>query len=191
MKIGNIVAATVLAAASAGASASAVVYEGVLVPSAAATGSVGGFSWFLNQGSGVDYWRFSGTAGQTVTFTVDRLNGNLDPALSFYSGVTSADTSLFNANGSWGGLTFIGSLDDEHSPFLTPGPDGDPFGSFVLASSGNYTVVVGGGDSTDGGPYPYRLTMTVAAAPIPEPSVWAMFASGLAGLGFLRRRRKS
>ena len=191
MNIKTLVAGTVLAAASAGAAASAVVYEGVLVPSTAATGSVGGFSWFLNQGSGVDYWRFSGTAGQTVTFNVNRLNGNLDPALSFYSGITSADTSLFNASSNWGGLTFIGSLDDEHPPFLTPGPDGDPFGSFVLGSSGNYTVVVGGGNSTDGGTYPYRLTMTVATAPIPEPSVWAMFASGLAGLGLLRRRRAS
>jgi hypothetical protein len=26
--------------------------------------------------------------------------------------------------------------------------------------------------------------MTTAAAPIPEPSVWAMFGSGLAGLGY-------
>jgi len=184
------VAGAALAAACACASASAVVYEGVLVPSTPETGSVGGFGWFLDQGSLVDYSRFAGTAGQTVTFSVNRLNGNLDPALSFYSGITSADTSLFSSSGNWGGLTFIGSLDDEHPPALTPGPNGDPFGSFVLASSGNYTVVVGGGNSTDAGAYPYRLTMTLAA-PIPEPSVWAMFGAGLAGLGLLRRRRKA
>ena len=188
MKIGKFLAGAVLAAASACSWAAAVVYEGVLVPSAPVTGSVGGFSWFLDDGSGVDYWRFSGTAGQTVTFDVNRLNGNLDPALSLYSGITSADTSLFSASGNWGGLTFLGSLDDEHAAFVTPGPGGDPFGSFVLASTGNYTVAVGGFNSTDAGAYPYRLTMSLAA-PIPEPSVWAMFGVGLAGLGWLRRRK--
>jgi hypothetical protein len=71
-----------------------------------------------------------------VTFDVGRLNGNLDPALSFYSGTTSADASLFKSGISWGGLTFIGSLDDEHPPGLTPGPGGDPFGSFVLPTTG-------------------------------------------------------
>ena len=60
----------------------------------------------------------------------------------------------------------------------------------MLASTGNYTVVVGGANSTDAGSYAYRLTTTTAAAPIPEPSVWAMLGVGLAGLGYLRRRRK-
>jgi hypothetical protein len=155
------------------------------------TGSVGGFSWFLETGPLVDFWRFSGVAGQTVTFDVSRLNGNLDPALSFYSGITSADTSLFKASSSWGGLTFIGSLDDEHSPALTPGPGGDPFGSFVLPTTGNYTIAIGGFDSTDAGSYPYRVTLTTAVAAVPEPSTWAMFTLGLAGLGYLRRRRRT
>jgi hypothetical protein len=33
--------------------------------------------------------------------------------------------------------------------------------------------------------------MTATAAPIPEPSVWAMFGLGLAALGVLRRRKKA
>ena len=190
MNIRQYIAGSVLAIASAGSWSASVVYEGLLVPSVPAAGQVGGFGWFLDDGSLVDYWRFAGIAGQTVTFTVDRLSGNLDPALSFYAGITSADTAQFSAGGNWGGLTFLGSLDDEKAAFLSPGPAGDPSGSFVLAGSGNYTVVVGGGNSTDAGSYPYRLTMTTAAAPIPEPSVWAMFGVGLAGLGFLRRRRQ-
>ncbi|MEO6745677.1 MAG: PEP-CTERM sorting domain-containing protein [Caldimonas sp.] len=190
MNMRKSILASALVLASAWAGAVPVAYEGVLVPSVAATGQVGGFSWFLDNGSGVDYWRFAGVAGQTVSFAVDRLNGNLDPGLSFYAGITSADTSLFSAGSSWGGLTFIGSLDDEKAAFLTPGPAGDPLGSFVLASTGNYTVVVGGANSTDAGSYAYRLTMTTAAAPIPEPSVWAMFGVGLAGLGYLGRRRR-
>jgi len=190
MRIRTLLIAAALAAVSATGWSAPVVYEGVLVPSVPVSGSVGGFSSFLNSGTGVDYWQFNGFAGTTVTFTVNRLNGNLDPVLSFYRGTTTADTSLFNSGASWGGLTFIGSLDDEHPPFVTPGPDGDPFGSFVLASAGAYTVVIGGGNSTDAGSYPYRLTVTVAA-PVPEPSVVAMFAVGLAGVGWLRRRRRS
>ena len=189
MNIRKLLAGTAVAVASGGALAAPVVYEGVLAPSIAATGSVGGFSWFLDNGAVVDYWRFTGTAGQTVSFGVDRLNGNLDPALSFYRGTTSADTSLFAAESSWGGLTFLGSLDDEHAAAATPGQGGDPFGSFVLNSSGDYTVVVGGSNSTDAGAYPYRITMTVAAAPIPEVPVWAMLAFGMAALGYVRRRR--
>ena len=191
MNIRHHVIGSALALAAACASSATVVYEGVLVPSVPVTGQVGGFGWFLDSGSLVDYWRFSGVAGQTVSFSVDRLNGNLDPALSFYAGITSADTAQFASGASWGGLTFLGSLDDEKAAFLTPGPAGDPSGSFVLAGTGNYTVVVGGGNSTDAGSYPYRLTMTASAAPIPEPSVWAMFGLGLAGLGFLQRRRKA
>ena len=191
MNIRSILAGTALTAATIAAGAAPVAYEGVLVPSVPDTGSVGGFSWFLETGPLVDFWRFSGVAGQTVTFDVSRLNGNLDPALSFYSGITSADTSLFKASSSWGGLTFIGSLDDEHSPALTPGPGGDPFGSFVLPTSGNYTIAIGGFDSTDAGSYPYRVTLTTAVAAVPEPSTWAMFTLGLAGLGYLRRRRRT
>ena len=188
MNIRHHVIGSALALASACALSATVVYEGVLVPSVPATGQVGGFGWFLDNGSLVDYWRFAGVAGQTVSFSVDRLNGNLDPALSFYRGTTSADTSLFAAESSWGGLTFLGSLEDEHAAALTPGPGGDPFGSFVLNSSGDYTVVVGGSNSTDAGAYPYRITMTVAAAPIPELPVCAMLGFGMAALGWVRRR---
>jgi hypothetical protein len=189
MNVRNILVGTALTAATVIAGAAPVAYEGVLVPSVPDTGSVGGFSWFLETGSLVDFWRFAGVAGETVTLDVSRLNGNLDPALSFYSGVTSADTSLFSASGNWGGLTFIGSLDDEHAAALTPGPGGDPFGSFVLPSTGSYTVAIGGSNSTDAGSYPYRVTLTTAVAAVPEPSTWAMFTIGLAGLGYLRRRR--
>ena len=188
MNMRQCVVAAAFAVASACSSAAPVAYEGVLSPSVPVTGQVGGFSWFLDMGAGVDYWQFPGVAGQTVSLTVDRLNGNLDPGLSFYSGTTSADTSQFSASGNWGGLTFIGSLDDERPPSMTPGLGGDPSGSFMLASSGNYTVVVGGSNSTDAGSYPYRLTLALAA-PIPEAPVWAMVALGLAGLRCWRRRR--
>jgi hypothetical protein len=186
-----LVAVSAVAAGLTAAHAAPIVYKGTLVSAAPATGNVGGFSWFLNEGAGVDFWQFSATAGTTVTLEVDRLNGNLDPALSFYRGTTSADTSSFVAGASFGGLTFIGSLDDEHPPFVGPtGFTGDPFGTFAIATSGLYTIAVGGADSTDSGVYPYRITLTAnPIAAVPEPSTYLMMAMGLAGVGWLRRRK--
>ena len=150
-----------------------------------------GFSWFLNDGTGVQFWQFDATAGSDVTLSVNRLNGNLDPALSFYEGTTSADTSTFNSAGSFGGLTYIGSLDDEAPPFVGPtGFTGDPLGTF--ADRDDRRLHRGGRRQRQhryGGAYPYRITMSVGAAPVPEPSALALMAVGLASLAFLRRRR--
>jgi PEP-CTERM motif-containing protein/pre-peptidase len=183
-----LVALSTVAAGLTAAHAAPISYKGVLVSGVPDSGSVGGFSWFLNQGSGVDFWQFSATAGSNITLRVDRLNGNLDPALSFYQGTTGADTSAFNDAASFGGLTFIGSLDDENPPFVGVGNfSGDPFGTFAISTTGLYTVAVGGSDSTDSGVYPYRITMSVNA--VPEPSTYLLMALGLTAIGSMRRRR--
>jgi hypothetical protein len=189
MKIRNVLAAlSMVAAGLSAAHATPITYEGTLVPDVPETGSIGGFSWFLDDATGVNFWQFTATAGTDVTLRVDRLNGNLDPALSFYQGTTSADTSTFDSAGSFGGMTFIGSLDDENPPFVGPtGFTGDPFGTFAIATTGLYTVAVGGSDSTDPGPYPYRINMSVAA--VPEPSVFLLLSFGLLGVAFMRRRQ--
>ena len=97
---------------------------------------------------------------------------------------------MFISGASWGGLTFIGSLDDEHPPFMTPGPNGDPFGSFTIATSGLYTVAVGGSLSTDAGAYPFRITMTDVVA-VPEPETAALLALGLGVLAMRARRGRA
>jgi hypothetical protein len=190
MKIRNLLLPLAMATAGlTAAQATPIAYEGVLVPGLLEDGSVGGFSWFLNEGAGVDFWQFSATAGTDVTLEVDRLNGNLDPALSLYQGTTSADVSTFDSANSFGGMTFIGSLDDENPPFVGPGGfTGDPFGTFHIGTTGSYTVAVGGSDSTDPGNYPYQIELTTVSA-VPEPSPFMLMAAGLAGLAFLRRRR--
>ena len=171
--------------------AAPVAYSGTLVSGVAGNGSAGGFSWFLDQGAGISFWQFVASAADVVTLRVDRLNGNFDPALSFYRGTTSADTSAFNSAGNWGGLTFLSSLDDERPPFMTPGPNGDPFGTFTIATTGVYTVAVGGSGSTDAGAYPFRITLTTQVAAVPEPETAALFALGLAAIAGLRRRRRA
>ena len=148
------------------AHAQPVSYSGTLVSGSPATGSAAGFSWFLDQGAGISFWQFSANAGDTVTLSVNRLNGNFDPGLSLYRGTTTADVAAF----------------------MTPGPNGDPFGSFAITTSGLYTVAVGGSLSTDAGSYPFRITMTDVAA-VPEPETTALLALGLGVLAMRRRRR--
>ncbi len=183
--IRKILLATAAAFVTAGtAHAVPISYEGTLVAGVASTGSINGFSWFLNQAGGVDFWSFTAVAGSDVTLKVNRLNANLDPALSLYRGTTSADASTFDSAASFGGMTYIGSLDDEAPPSATPGPNGDPLGTFHITTTGTYTVAVGGGLSTDAGAYPYSITMSV-----PEPASMLLLAGGLLVIGSARRKR--
>ncbi len=189
MNMGHLSAALGLATAIAAVNAAPVAYEGVLVSGVTIGGQVGGYGWFLDDGANVDYWSFSAQAGDVVTLSVDRLSGNLDPALSLYRGTTAADTSQFNSSGDWGGMSFIGSLDDEKAAFLPPPiPSGDPFGVFSIGAAGSYTVVVGGANSSDSLSYPYRIDLSIT--PVPEPAMLGLFAAGLIALLPVARRRK-
>lgn len=164
------------------AEAADVVYAGELTPPATQTGSASGFSWFLDEGDGVEFWSLYASAGSTITLQVDRLEAGFDPVMSIYSGLTTADTSEFLSFGDWGGLTFIDYFDDENPAHVEPGPAGDPFGSFVAPTSGFYTIAVGGGLSDDGGVYAYQISA------VPETGTALMLGLGLAGLSLLRRR---
>lgn len=173
----------------ASASAAPVAYEGPLAAGSTVTGTAGGFAWFLEQGAGMDFWQFAGTAGSQITLQGVRLNANLDPALSLYLGSTAADASLFRATADWGGLTFLASADDEVARALR---GGDPLlAGFVLPATGTYTVAIGGALSSDAGPYPYQLTLAGgggsgggAGGQVPLPATaWLLGAGLAAGLG--------
>lgn len=182
MKVRTLASAVALmACAVSTAGAAEVVYAGDLTP-AAQTGSAGGYSWFFDDGAAVEFWRLFATAGSTVTLRVDRLDADFDPALSLYRGVTTADTSEFLSYADWGGLSYIDYLDDENPAAVSPGPAGDPFGSFVAPVTGYYTVAVGGSLSVDEGPYAYSISA------VPEPHAALMLGLGLAAVSVLRRR---
>lgn len=184
--ISMIVGATVLFGA-AGAQSAAVSYDGAIAltpPVTLVTGSVGGFGYNRESAADVDFWSFSGMAGNTVSIQVTRISAALDPVMDLYFGQTTADESLFRTQQSWGGLQFLASSDDVLDP--PSGPFGDPYiASFTLPSTGIYTVAIGGGASDGEGPFSYSLSLHVQA--VPEPASALLLAVGAAALGLHRR----
>lgn len=176
------VLAALAAAGSGMGSAHAVTYEGTFSNGATVTGMVGGFGWEEEDAAQTDFWRFSGAAGDTVTIAVRRIDFELDPIMSLYSGTTTADGRFFLNDADWGGLVFLAIADDE---VAHPGPGGDPLlASFSLPFTGNYTVAIGGIMSLTNGPHDYSVNFS--AVPVPEPMSAAMLLGGLALLTAVR-----
>lgn len=198
-------ACVVLVAAIAGQlSAAPITYEGTLTPGLPVTGSVkgaGATNCGLCGHGGIDtldFWSFSALAGQTVTLLGTRLDDNLDLAFAVYSGITSVDASartgvpIFVSGTVLGlGLLAVGDDEIDRSPF----PWGDPLVSILIPANGDYTVAVSAGIGS--GPDPssaYQLFMIVTdidVQEIPEPSTYAMLATGLAGLALAARKRRT
>lgn len=165
------------------ARAAPITYEGMLVSDTTVSGSVSGFGWDTETATEVDFWRFTGLAGERATIQALRGNPALDPVFTLYFGTTTSDTSLFVNDADWGGLVFLTIADDE---IPNAGTGGDPLLSqFRLPFSGAYTIAIGGFSSEAAGPYAYQMSLTVA--PIPEPATIWLLAIGLMGLGILNR----
>jgi hypothetical protein len=184
--LGGILIAALTSIGAATAHAAAIHYEGTIAPPVATvTGSIGGFGYVREVAAEVDFWSFAGLAGSQVSIRGTRLDAGLDPVLDLYFGTTTADDSLFRTGQSWGGLQYLATSDDVIDP--PSGPFGDPFLSFTLPSTGNYTIAIGGGGSDGEGPYRYSLSVQA----VPEPESWAMMLIGSCLLGgWLRRRDK-
>jgi len=164
-------------------------YEGTITAGTPVTGSVTGNGWETETAAGVDFWRFSGVAGQSFSVRGTRLNPNLDPALTLYFGTTTADASLFLHDADWGGLTFLAIADDEVP--VASGPGADPLlSNFRLPFTGLYTIAIGGFSSNGAGPFDYSMQTTQVTA-VPEPENVMLMAAGLAALLVSQRRRKA
>lgn len=162
------------------------------------TGLVGGDGWIEEIAEETDFWSFSvGPGGVSLdiwAFRDDESTG-LDPALSIYSGITTADESEFLITSDFGGITFSEFADDEIPSEV--GPFGDPAIYNMAFDEGIYTIAIGGYASDSEGPFSYELSIgTPGSAPVPAgfepspvpiPGAFWFFATGL--LGFVSARK--
>ncbi|MCH8922338.1 MAG: hypothetical protein IIA67_04210 [Planctomycetes bacterium] len=139
-----------------------------------------------------DYYSFFGVAGATFEAEVHRLSDQSDPIIALYSGLAT-DTEpgpIGIFSGGSGGtptITHLAVADDNNGiPHGFLGDFADPKLTFVLPSTGNYTLAIadyfGEGPPDTDGTVPYELHIISGASPIdaiPEPTSLLVFA----GLG--------
>ena len=164
---------------SANAVAIPITYEGNL------TNDVTEFGFINDLGS--DWWTFSGTAGDSINLTVNRLDADLDPAFDLFFGF--GDTDL---------LTSVASADDNVAEFPgLAGPFSDPqLLSFLLPSTGIYSVNVWDflSNGQDFITPNYQITLgtpptgPVEQGQVPVPATLLLFGLGLIGMGLSRRK---
>ncbi len=179
------------------AMAAPIVYEGSIAPGTTVSGTVdGSVCGVCGEGTAgtLDFWSFSGTAGDSITITGTRVDVNFDHSFGLYFGTTSADDSLTAGHAFYGSdfdtMSFLAFADDQISH---AGPFGDPLLSgFSLAQTGIYTIVVGAASGQTAPNSAYQLTLEgPTPAAVPLPAGLALLLGGLGGLGILRRKKSA
>ncbi len=138
-----------------------------------------------------DGFTFSGTAGDAITLTVNRLTASFDAYLVLHFGDITGTT----VSDIWTGSVAI--ADDDIQEFT--GYDGwfsDPqLLAYTLSSTGTYTAIVScaacdqAGDRLDSVSYQITLgTPPTGPVGVPEPTTIALMGLGLAGIGWKRRK---
>lgn len=141
-------------------------------------------------GDEVNFWSFSGYAGNRFSVTITSTDNGfdtLDAAISLYSGSLTSEFELivpgFDADGDFAGLTFLGS-----TPVFGSAGNNAFLLDFLLPTSGVYTLAIGGESFLSfADSYGYQMQV-VNEVPVPA-AVW-LFGSALVGLvGATRRKR--
>lgn len=134
----------------------------------------------------VNFWTFSGQAGDTWSFVVTAVSPmETEFGMSLYFGeVTSFDLLIpgFDNEAGFAAVDFVAG---------TPafGAIGTSLVDIVLAATGTYTLAIGGEEfAAAGSEFGYRLDASVQPVPVPG-AAWLM-VSGIAALGAARRRRQ-
>jgi hypothetical protein len=179
------------------AQGAAIFYSGTLSEGVPVVGSVDGtVCGICGDGiTGLNFWSFSGNAGDVVTIAGTRNDFNLDPAFVLYFGTTTADDSTtlgfdFFATVDFDSMTFLAIRDDD---VANAGPFGDPLLSgFALPSTGLYTILAGSASAQSAPASSYNLVITgLTTTSTPEPGTLGLTASGLLGLAAFGWRRRN
>ena len=136
-----------------------------------------------NGPTAVDFWLFSGVAGDSVLLNTrnDSADGSL--LIALYAGRTSLfeeflpTPAFFTTPFDWGGLT--GLLQYELAAGMSL------LQEFLFPFTGDYTMIVGGSGFGIGGDIRYSAQATVQA--VSEPGSLALLALGVLGIVAARR----
>jgi hypothetical protein len=140
-------------------------------------------------GDEVNFWSFTGLAGQRFSVTITSTDNGfdtLDAAISLYRGSLASEFELilpgFDNDGDFAGLTFLGS-----TPIFGSAGNDAFLLDFLLPTSGLYTLAIGGESFLSfADSYGYQMQV-VNEVPVPA-AAW-LFGSALVGLGMARRKR--
>ena len=166
-------------------SMAAISYEGVLGDGVAQAGSLASESgWAQSDGSNVDFWSFTGNAGETVSLFAS--STATDVALSLFFGTPDAlsQATWFSSDSDWDLFELV---------TLSASAGNESLLNLMLPYTGMFTVVIGGEvpdflANDDLAPFDYTVALARQAAAVPLPaSMWLMLP-GLAGLIAASRR---
>ncbi len=133
----------------------------------------------------VDFWLFSGSAGDSVLLSARNDSADGDLLFALYAGRTSrfeeflATPAFFTTPFDWGGLT--GLLQFELAAGMSFLQD------FMFPLTGDYTMIVGGSGFGVGNDIRYSTRASVQAVPVPEPGPLALLSLGVIGIAAVRR----
>ncbi len=163
-------------------------YLGDLGNGDAVTGTVPSDGW-TNGPMAVDFWQFSGNAGDELSLSASNLSDNDPLLIAVYSGVTDdfgdffGTPAFFETPFDWGGMTglFQFQLFGGLSTLL----------DFALPLAGDFTLIVGGSGFAPTGGTDVGYQLQLVSAQVPAPAMLPLLAIGLLGLGLASRRRNS
>lgn len=155
----------------------AIMYQGDLSDGSAYNGSLDSESgWAQSSGGEVDFWSFTGEAGESVSLLAT--SDETDIAFSLYSGAPDdfSQPFFFSNDGDWDLFEFVTASSSLGNEAL----------DFVLPETGIFTLAVGGevadflADDSKG-PFAYSVQL-VKAAEVPTPGTLGLMAAGLLAL---------
>lgn len=126
----------------------------------------------------------TGSIDDFITFSI------VKPSTDSFTAVSNNNAGVLLLNSGLIGL-FSGNVGSgtKLGEFSFDGTTGSTLHSVLLATAGNYYFEIKGFAAGTSGAA-YKVTSSLALAPVPEPSAWALMVAGLGMIGFISHRRR-